>query len=134
MWPLHNQSYCNISMKNGNNVITKQWKTNKIPDYRNNYTIKYKNGRRRQNRYPLHKPNGYGWCPYITDRIIKQVWDKLSKPRTLLDSEWVQIFELIDCCLTSCSWRLQLCKSIEQIHDAGTYMALELEWVNGQKA
>ena len=25
MWPLHNQSYCNISMKNGSNVI--------IPEY-----------------------------------------------------------------------------------------------------
>jgi hypothetical protein len=48
MWPLHNQSYCNISMKNGKKVITKQWKTNKIPDYRNNYTIKYTNGRKRR--------------------------------------------------------------------------------------
>jgi hypothetical protein len=25
MWPLHNQSYCNISMKNGSNVIMKTW-------------------------------------------------------------------------------------------------------------
>jgi hypothetical protein len=24
MWPLHNQSYCNISMKNGSNVIIKK--------------------------------------------------------------------------------------------------------------
>ena len=27
MWPLHNQSYCNISMKNGSNVIIIKWKT-----------------------------------------------------------------------------------------------------------
>ena len=26
MWPLHNQSYCNISMKNGSNVIITLWK------------------------------------------------------------------------------------------------------------
>jgi hypothetical protein len=25
MWPLHNQSYCNISMKNGSNVIISLW-------------------------------------------------------------------------------------------------------------
>ena len=25
MWPLHNQSYCNISMKNGSNVIIVTW-------------------------------------------------------------------------------------------------------------
>ena len=24
-WPLHNQSYCNISMKNGSNVIIQKW-------------------------------------------------------------------------------------------------------------
>jgi hypothetical protein len=26
MWPLHNQSYCNISMKNGSNVIIVSWR------------------------------------------------------------------------------------------------------------
>ena len=26
MWPLHNQPYCNISMKNGSNVIIRNWK------------------------------------------------------------------------------------------------------------
>ena len=26
MWPLHNQSYCNISMQNGSNVIIVNWK------------------------------------------------------------------------------------------------------------
>ena len=26
MWPLHNQSYCNMSMKNGSNVIIVIWK------------------------------------------------------------------------------------------------------------
>ena len=25
MWPFHNQSYCNISMKNGSNVIIVTW-------------------------------------------------------------------------------------------------------------
>ena len=29
MWPFHSQSYCNISMKNGSNVIIKMWKTSK---------------------------------------------------------------------------------------------------------
>jgi hypothetical protein len=28
MWPLHNQSYCNISMKNRSNVIIKKWEEN----------------------------------------------------------------------------------------------------------
>jgi hypothetical protein len=31
MWPLHNESYCNISMKNGSNVIILKWKVKVKP-------------------------------------------------------------------------------------------------------
>jgi hypothetical protein len=31
MWPLNNQSYCNISMKNGSNVIIPVYLSNSVP-------------------------------------------------------------------------------------------------------
>ena len=51
MWPLHSQSYCNISMKNGSNVIILEWSSNICrhpvmkfhpPNIRYTFTCKWK--------------------------------------------------------------------------------------------
>ena len=118
MWPLHNQSYCNISMKNGSNVIillSIQKHTNNVHITKrllSDFCFVWKNSCSGENTAPI-----YNICLFFS---VQATW---QSPNTLPTMVHGPVFRII-------TWKPKI-ESSSPIRHPGTHWASLCVWALG---